>query len=145
MVDPNADYDRLNADLQVGRDASQCDWGTLANALERSHTNLKDAFRLYVAMKAISERLEFDCDQIEASMREDAVTKLEAEKEAGLRKKAITEGDVSMMMACLFPDEVRRIHRKKSEAKNAMLQFKALADAWMERCRGLQTLTSGSR
>lgn len=145
VVDPDEDFERLERDLQVGRDASQCDWGTLANALERSHTNYKDAHRLYIAANAVAEQVDFDCDQIESAMREDALAKLEAEKESGIRKKAITEGDISAMVSCLFPDEVRRIHRKRNSSKNAASQLKALAEAWRLRCEGLKSLTNGAR
>ena len=144
-IDEFAVYERLEEGLRLGTPASRAEYGVLLEALEESEDNAREAHRLYVNGRVALDDFEADAAAIEADMRTQASSKLEAEKTAGERSKAPTIADIQAKMVEMFPDEVRDLSKRRSRAKNAVLHFERLADLWKQRCRDLDVMVQGAR
>jgi hypothetical protein len=115
---------------------------TIRLALNKAEENARQAHRLYVAAKLAHETFEISCKRVEAELRQSALDRLNAEKDAGLNRKQITESDVDSMMAALYPDEHQAIHQRRNRAKLTIEHLKRLADLWQSRCRSLTSLNN---
>ena len=144
VADPQELYDQILAGIKPIK-ASQCSTGELLECMDRAQENARLAKQLHVNMKATVEATELDNQVIVAAMRERATASLEAEKDAGTRRKAITDADVSGLAATLFPDEWRRIHDATSKAKQTLSYVENLVERCVERARDLRAILAASR
>jgi hypothetical protein len=131
--DPFAVYEELEAALTIGEKRN--DRGTVQERLDTAATNSRRAFKLWRTAQLVAKDWELRNRPVFASRRAQALAALEAEKQAGERKKAIAEADVLDMVATMFPkehheSEVRRlkIHPLERNAEN-------LFETWREECR----------
>lgn len=136
--DALAEYNRLEAALTLGDQRS--DYGTLLKALDQAEQNARGAHRLYVTAKVVHQKYELDAEPVQAAMWESAQVALQREKDAGERKKQITDADVRMMASTMFPDEWQSIQLQRAKAKAMVEHVERLAELWMNRCRTLSTM-----
>jgi hypothetical protein len=142
--DPGAEYARILAaiePIEVGR----ADYGTLAGALDRAQDIAREAGLLAARARVEHARTMRDAERIRAELRERATVKLEAEKEAGIRKKAITNGDVDAALVTAFGDEWHALDRQETEGKAMLEGLDDLAERARERAKDLRALVARSR
>lgn len=142
--DPVEDYGRvLEAiePIEVGR----ADYGTIAGALDRAQDIAREAGLLAIRAKVEHARTMRDAERMRAELRERATVKLEAEKDSGIRKKAITNGDVDACLVTTFGDEWHALDRQESEGKAMVAGLEDLAERARERAKDLRALVSRTR
>lgn len=144
VADPQELYDQILAGIKPIK-ASQCSTGELLEKMDQAQENARVAKQLQVNMKATVEATELDNQVIIAAMRERATASLEAEKDAGTRRKAITDADVTGLAATIFPDEWRRIHEATNKAKQSLSYVENLVERCVERARDLRAILAASR
>jgi len=144
-IDADGEYAQLETRLKLSMRASRADYGSVVDALDEAEDLARRAMALYVNGKVAVAAFEIDARVIEGALREQAVSGLEAEKERGERKKAITEGDVDGRIASMFPDEYRDLAVKRSKAKEVCVYFERLAELWKERARDLRAMVGNAR
>ncbi len=145
MPDPMEVYQRVRRALSFGGRASSMGYGGLVDALDEAETNAADAFQLLCDAKVVHDRFEIDCQVIEGTLREPAVGDLQAQKDAGTRSKAITNDDITAVMAQKFPAEYRDLSSRRSKAKRTVALLESLADLARERARDLRAMVAKSR
>lgn len=136
LPDPEALYERLEADLMLGHREHD----SVREALDRAESNAQSAFRLFVNARVEHERFGLDAELVEAGLWQAATAELQAEKDAGQRSKAITDADVRHRCAALFPDEWREIQDRRARAKGMLDALGRLADLWQQRSASLRKL-----
>ncbi len=141
LPNSNDEYSLLEAALSLGTQ----DFDSVAQALDRAEDHARRAHRLYVAARLDYERFLADAEVIEAAIRTEAASELQAEKDSGSRTKQITDADVRAKSAALFPDEWRDLAEKKVQAKLAVEHLERFADLWVSRCRSLGGLLASKR
>jgi hypothetical protein len=99
------------------------------------------AHKLYVNMRLQLAMFEIDVEKTRAAMRSEAYAKLQAEKEQGLRNKAITEGDINAYMVTHHADEYKASERKLQEFKLAVDHAENLVKCMFGKSRSLQVET----
>src|SRR5574341_1251099 len=82
-------------------------------ALNRVERYAQLAHQLYIASKVEQEVFEVQSEKVLGAMRTQAVEKLSLEKEAKLFTKQITEADIKLRMADMFPDEWDEIQARR--------------------------------
>lgn len=142
-IDAHRDYQDLEQNLEVGEERSS--YGVLVKHLDKAESRARRAHALYLGAKLELARWEFDSKKVVGAMRARATEKLEAEKSAGDRKKAITNADVEATMADEFPDEWAAQELTRVRLKGVCEHLETLAELWKSRCRTLGTLLSNLR
>ena len=142
-LDIRAEYDSLERELVV-RD-NEGDRGTLRSYLNRAEDNARRAHRLYLAAKIEAERTELDEQPLIGAMRREANDRLQREKDAGKRSKAITDADVSTLAASMYPNDWPKIHERIAKAKGTAEHLERFADLWRSRCGTARSLLESSR
>ncbi len=135
IVDLKSTYDRLMKGLSVGEKRS--DHGTLQHALDNAERNAQDAHRLYVTAKLEAERWEREMDAVHGAMHTQANASLQAEKDTGRRSKQITDMDVKLRAAVLFPDEYQAQETRRAEIKATVDSLEHLTLMWDSRCKSI--------
>jgi hypothetical protein len=111
--------------------------GELEKALERSDAAALRAHRLYIVAKVDYERFEIQYEAIADAMRTEALRQLQAEKDAKLRSKVITEADIRGRCALLYPDEWRDACECKARYEGAVAHLKELHERLAQRSYSL--------
>lgn len=143
-VDPWKDYSELEDALKIGG-RGYTDHETLMGALNGAEDNARVAHQLYCAARAEQERWELNAQVVEGVARRAVLRDLEAEKEAGQRKKQITEADVSAYIQLKYPDEYDRLRLTRLKLRKLVEHMERLAELWSSRCRSLQAMLGKSR
>jgi hypothetical protein len=143
IPDPFRLYLKLEGELTVG--IKRGDRGTLLECLDKAEKNARDAHRLYLQAHLEWEKFDRTCEVLRASMRDQATTELQAEKDKGSRSKQITDADVLSRMASMFHEEWEYQEAKRQRGKGMVKDCEKLADLWMLRVRTLQTMISNLR
>lgn len=143
--DPWVTYKAVEAGLRLKRPVGEMDYATTATALDEAAEIATKAHRLYVSAKVIVARYEGDLEVLLADMRDQATAKLQAEKDAKQRSKAITDADVRSYMAAMFPDEWRRTEERLTKARSMMEHLKQWADVMRSRESDLRAIVESMR
>lgn len=143
-IDVWSTYERLEAELRIGEPGNR-DRITLVNALDNAQENARQAHAIFVSAKVAVDRYEADAIVLAVSMREQASAELEAEKDRGERRKAITDADVTSKIAALFPDEWRALEEERAKARRTVANLERFADLWSKRVRTLEVLLESVR
>lgn len=136
-------YQRLENALRVGD--QRTDHGSVTKALDEAETNVRLAHRLWVTAEVEHRRWYLENQRVFGAMRLEATAVLQREKASGLRNKMITDADVDAMCSSLFPEQW---HAQEVKQKKVELMVKSmfnLNEAWLSRCRSLQTMLSKQR
>ena len=120
--------------------ASRVDRGTVIDLLDAAQETAVRARQLLAHAKVTHDLFEVDAKAAVGAMREQATVRLEAEKAAGTRKKAITEADVEGTAAAMFPDAWRETARTASEARQTVQTLEFLVDRAIDRARDLRAI-----
>jgi hypothetical protein len=139
MDSPKAVYDQVLDALRPVR-ASRVDRGTVIELLDAAQQTAVDARQLLAHAKVTQELFDIDSRVVIGAMREQAIARLEEEKSAGTRKKAITEADVEGAAATMFPEAWRDAARQVVEAKQTTATMEALVDRAVDRARDLRAI-----
>ena len=145
LPDPMDVYSRVRRSLTFGGRASSMGHGALIDALDEAETNAADAFQLMCDAKVTHDRFEMDAQVISGALRDKAVMDLQAQKDAGTRSKAITNDDITAVMAAKFHDEYRDLETRRSRAKRTVAALESLAELARERARDLRAMVAKSR
>lgn len=145
VEDPWVTYKEVEAGLRLKRPVGEMDYATTATALDEAAEIATKAHRLYVSAKVIVARYEGDLEVLLADMRDQATAKLQSEKDAKQRSKAITDADVRSYMASLFADEWRRTEDRLSKARAMMEHLKQWADVMRSRESDLRAIVESMR
>lgn len=143
--DPEALYEVLREGLQSAVRPSASDYGTIVDDLDTAERNAQCAVELLVNAQLAYEIFDLDAQEINGALRDRARQQLEGEKEAGDRKKSITEADVNGAVVGMFPDEARELAGRRERAKGAVEVMRSLANRWQERARDLRVMTQTAR
>jgi len=100
------------------------------------------AHQLYVAAKDQSDAYARDADPVIGAMRKQATEALARDKAGGRTAKQVTEEDVRLKMASLFPDEYREIFGRKDRLKHAVTYLERHSDLWKNRTFSLTSLNN---
>jgi hypothetical protein len=141
LPDPDAEYQHLEQALTVG---SQ-EFDSLFAALDSAESNARRAHRLYVNARLEHDRYTHDCEVVTAALWSAAQASLQADKDAGLRTKQITDSDTRHKASELYPDEYRDISTRTAKADGMLKHLERLADLWQSRCRSLSALLATKR
>jgi hypothetical protein len=136
-------YDRLEKGLSLG--GGRSDYATLVKFLDEAEDNAREAHRLFVNARLESERIELESTSNVASLWNDARRQLEAEKDAGSRKKQVTDTDVKYAVAELFPEQWRHEESRRIKAKYTKEHLERLADLWKTRAHSLTVMLQTMR
>ena len=142
-VDIRYEYEALERELVIRENEN--DRGTLRSYLNRAEDNARRAHRLYLAAKIEAERVELEEQPMIGAMRREANDRLQREKDAGKRSKAITDADVSTLAAAMYSGDWPRIHERIAKAKGAADHLERLAELWRSRCSSARSMLETSR
>lgn len=137
-ADLKKEYLTLEQELLLGKNLVES--SHVLGSLDRAETNFRKAHRLWVTAKLERERWDNENEVVCAPLKLAAQKELEKEKELKIRTKAITEADVAMMLASMFPDEWNAAEERRMKVKLAEESLGNLVEAWSSRCRTLQVL-----
>jgi hypothetical protein len=143
-VDPWKDYERLEKGLKIGG-RGYTDRETLMEARNEAEDNARKAHQLYCAARAEQERYELDALVIEGAARRKVLRDMHAEKESGQRSKMITEADIASYIQLQFPDEYDSLRLSRLKLRKLVEHMERLADLWMRRCGGIDTMLGKHR
>ncbi len=143
VKNPWESYEKLEAELEIG--FSRNDHGSINEALDKAETNARRAHHLLSTAKLERARWEIDNDAQWSRIKTEAQAELQREKDVGKRSKMITEGDISVRIATMFPEIWLQSERKRSEMKVLEESMTNLVELWVSRCRSLQTMLAKSR
>jgi len=138
-----AEWKELEAGLTVGEKRSEHAYAV--RELDLAANRAYRAHRLYLTARAAREEWEAENETIFGAMMAKASHELEVEKEAGTRKKQITDADVRAKVATLFPDEWQAQERRRRKVELTVKSLERLAELWMGKCRDLQALVGKLR
>lgn len=117
--------------------------------IRKSHEEGPSIFRelydAYLQIREARESWELRNDALLGSMREQATDVLQAEKNKGVRSKAITEADVDKKVAQMFPDEHAEQETKRRQYKFVEERAKHDVEVAALRCRHLDTMMTRLR
>src|SRR5574341_128180 len=136
-VDVADAYEKLEGELALDDALTP---QAVRRALNRVERYAQLAHQLYIASKVEQEVFEVQSEKVLGAMRTQAVEKLSLEKEAKLFTKQITEADIKLRMADMFPDEWDEIQARRLRFSGAVEHLKRLAELWQSRCRSLASL-----
>lgn len=144
IPEPAELYAQIEAGIKPIK-ASKLSSGELLDKLDEAQEIARLAKQLYVNTKATVEAVELDTNVIVAAMRDSATTALEREKEAGIRKKTITEADVLGAVQTRYPDEWKTVQERLSRSKLTVSYIENLCERAAERARDLRIIVGNSR
>jgi hypothetical protein len=121
------------------------DRGTITVHLNRAEDNARLAHQLYCVARADKEEWDARHEVVRGAMWTQATVALQREKDAGERRKQITDADVKTKCAELFPDEWQYTEARGMRVKLMVEHFKELVDCWRSRCATLRTLLETRR
>jgi hypothetical protein len=136
-------YERLESALHLGENRTE--YGFLLEALDSAELNARAAHKLLTTAQINRREWEIESEATMASLRAEATKSMQAEKDAGTRSKAITEGDIAAKCAELFPDEWRAQLMRGERLKRLVDSIENLVEVWNSRCRSLQTMLGKHR
>jgi hypothetical protein len=143
-VDPWKEYSELESALKIGG-RGYTDHDTLMKSLDGAEDNARLAHKLYCAARVEQEKYDLDAKVIEGVARRSVLRELEAEKETGQRRKAITEADIEGYILLRYPDEYDQLQLTRLRLRKLVEHMERLADLHTSRCRTLQTMLAKSR
>lgn len=113
--------------------------------LERAEHNARRAFRLLIQYRQMQHHWEKDNATVFSAIWYEATKALQREKDQGHRSKQITDKDVEMMCANMFPDEWRAVEVKSMRSKQTEKSLEHLVEMWTSKCRSLKSLVEKGR
>ncbi len=137
------EYDRLEEALRLGEKRNEPAF--LLEALDNAEDHLLKAARLHARARVERERWEIENAPVTGSMRSEATRSLQEEKANGERAKQITDADVVARIKLMFPDEWSEQEIRRLQIEKTVSLIGTLQEAWVSRCRSLQTMVSKSR
>lgn len=144
QIDALPEFERLQRELRIGEDKNR-DYASLSNALDKSEDNARVAHKLYVNARVEDEKLRLDVEAIRGRLHEDALLELEAEKEGGTRKKAITNDDVRQRAMANHPVEYKDGELRLVRSRKMVEHVEQLAMLAKSRCETLRTMMTTLR
>jgi len=144
LPDPYSVYKEIVEGIRPLK-VSRLSMSDLMDVLDRAQSIVIAARGLLVNTKVTVDGVKRDTDRLMAAMRDQASTQLEREKEAGLRKKAITNDDVMGCVATMFPDEWAACQERDAKARRTIAMIEAICESAIERARDLRAIVSSSR
>lgn len=136
-------YEKLEGALKLGENRTE--YGHILKALDEAEDCHRAAHRLLISAQVDKKQWELDNDLTLAVLRAEATKSLQAEKDKGIRSKAITEGDVLAKCMELFGDEWRAHEMQRERLKRTEDSIENLVEVWASRCRSLQTMLGKHR
>lgn len=137
-VDLDREYNELEKLLEVGD--NRRDYVTIFEALDKAESRALRAHGMWAVAKIELLRVTLNQEAVDAALWTKASDSLEAEKEEGTRKKAITLDDVRARIAQQHPDEWRNSKVRLEKAKVAVERCLHFAALWKDKIRSLQTM-----
>lgn len=119
--------------------------GHQANSLAKAEFEARRAFKLWISFKDMALKWELDNQVVFSDMKNAANKALQDEKDAKLRSKMITDADLNLMCATMFPDEWRAQEIRRARAKAAEKSLEHLVEMYGSYCRSLGTLVGKGR
>jgi len=119
--------------------------GHQVSQLERAEHNARKAFRLLIRYRQMQFAWEKDNSTVFSAIWYEATKALQREKDQGHRSKQITDKDVEMMCASMFPDEWRAVEVKTMRSKQTERSLEHLVEMWTSKCRSLKSLVEKGR
>jgi hypothetical protein len=144
LPDPNSVYEEVLAGIRPIQ-ASRASMSELLDAVDTAQSVALKARGLLVNTKVTFDAVAREAMVVMSAMRDQATAQLEREKEAGLRKKAITESDVENTIATLFPDEWKASKEQEAKARRAIDLIENMCERAVERARDLRAIIGASR
>jgi len=142
-IDPEAEYDALLRHLDP--DPERTEFGVAYAYADAAESKARKALQLMAVARIEQKSFEFHRDNMEATMRREALTALQQEKDAGQRSKQITDADVKAKMVELFPDEQSGLSERAQKVTNAVDMLTDLAKLAAGRCKAAQTMLAAVR
>ncbi len=142
-ADWDAVFDRFGRWLSLGDNRGQEQF--IRRAHEEGPEIVRDLYRTYLDVRAAREEWELRNDAMLGSMREQANDVLQAEKNKGLRSKAITEGDLDKKVAQMFSEAYVEQETKRRRYKAVEERAKHDVEVAQLRCRVLDTMMNRLR
>jgi len=139
-LDLVAEYKRLESELRLG--GMRTDRGSTLDALDRVDSNTMTAAKLHRMASAQLEGFELDARERQAAFREEARRQLEAEKEAGTRKKQITLEDISDYCLREWSDDWRDIESRRARYESVAQVMLELVLSYRSRQASLRQLAN---
>lgn len=143
-IDFANDWDQVLKSLVVGSE-DRSNHKSVESHLDHAENNARIAHRLWCNADMKRKNYDLDVEATMAAMRAEATGKLQDEKDAGTRAKAITEGDVTAKMMELHPDEYRAVEVRKHQIKLLGDHALDLAKQATSKCKSLQTMLAKMR
>lgn len=143
LPDAFGQYQILEHALKLGDERT--DVGSLSKALDEAEEHARIAHQIFVNARVEAELWDREADVVRAPMWKRANAELQEEKEKGTRSKMITDRDVDLRVADLFPDEYRATAVRAAKIKGMVDHARKLSELWTQRCSTLQTLLSNRR
>jgi hypothetical protein len=136
-------WEKLKANLRLG--VKRRSYAHLSRALDDVRQIQFEASSLYATAMREQKRWQSENEVSHGAMWNKATMVLQAEKDAGMRSKSITNDDVTAMAAVLFEDEWVTQETKKSELELVVELIKNLTKAAAERGEDLRVLLGKHR
>ncbi len=143
LPDPDVVAREIEAELAPIR-PSRSDRGELVDALDRIQDVARRAAQLHLNAKLAVLSYEIDARVVLGAMRENANARLQRDKAAGLRSKAITDADIESQMATAHPDEYRQIVTDLERAKLSVRYLEAISERAVDRARDLRSIIAAA-
>lgn len=138
-----AEWKELERALEIGEKRSE--HGHAVAALDKAASRAYKAHRLYLTARNMLEAWELDNEVIFGAMWSEATRSIQAEKEQGIRRKAITNDDIKKRCATMFPDEYRAQEAKRRELAFAVKSLERLAEIWVGKQRDASAMVGKLR
>lgn len=119
--------------------------GTVQEAANQTERMASRAFKLYLVALNEYEAYLREIEVIIAAVRDSAVAQLEQEKANGIRKKMITDADVTAMVAQLHPDEWDDVQMRRGHAKGMLDYLSNLSGLAKSRCFSVSKMQQGDK
>lgn len=113
---------------------------TVRAALNRCEDNARLAHQMFVTAKVQAADYEREAEPVIGAMRRAANASLTRDKTLGKYSKQITDKDVELKMASMFPDEYVEVFGRIDRLKKAVSHLERLADLWKNRSFSLSAL-----
>lgn len=145
LPDPMEEYLAIKASLSFGGRASSLSYGNLVDALDDAQSIAERASRLLASAKVTHDAFHLDAEVIRGALREQAVDDLQRQKAEGKRSKAITNDDITAVMAAAFPDEYRDLELRAGKARRTVAAIEQLYDRACARAGDLRAMVQRTR
>lgn len=137
MPDPAEVFHRLRKELKSrGALTPQA----LKAELNEAESNALEAHRLYCNTRADADSLEIMLAPNIGAMRDGATAELQSEKRSGERSKQITDTDVAMRAAQMYPDEWAEASDRQLRSKEMLAHVLRLCDLWKKRADSIRAM-----